>query len=805
MQATVLQENNLRSKGSADIQCHHCGDDCKDGLIEVNDHSFCCNGCVMVFQLLEDNGLSYFYHEGTGVRPQEVDYAFLDDEQVVDALVHFKDDNLTKIVLELPTIHCVSCIWLLEHLTKLVSAVKQSRVDYLKKTCSVLFDHNQMNLRGIIEVLSSIGYPPRFNLDKIDKRHSVPQSGRSLYYKLGVAGFCFGNIMLLSFPEYLGLQGDRAFTYLSYFNILLALPVVFYAGADYLRSAWTSARRAELGIDLPIAIGMLVLFTRSIVEISMGLGEGYLDSLAGFVFFLLIGRWFQQRSFDSIHFDRDYKSYFPISVERKEADMWSYVNVRSLEIGDIIKLKHGEIIPCDGLLKGGEGRIDYSFVTGEEYQQIKNLGDKLYAGGRQQGSAIELIVTKAVDQSYLTKLWDEEVFAEQKADLPSKLMDMISKYFVAAILLLALGTFIYWMGRDMAMAVKTTTAVLIIACPCVLALSVPFIYGNMMRILARQQVYVRNTGVLEAIADVTHILFDKTGTLTDMNSMTVEFYGEELNEHELSMIAAIVHQSNHILCRRLTIHHKDGPSCKVEHFKEYIGQGLEGIVWNTKIRMGSAAFILGATDNQDKTEVLVEIDSRYKGRYTFKQSLRKGILDTICRLKTRFSLQLLSGDNSNDKQRMTELLGGEVPLYFGQTPLQKLNKVKDLQSQSCQVMMIGDGLNDAGALRQSNVGVVISHADNSFSPACDVILSHEPFSRLTDYISFIVGGRSLLYGAVGLSIIYNVVGLSLAMAGYLTPVVAAILMPISSVTVMVYGLISTEILFRWKFRQLAKV
>ncbi len=784
--------------------CFHCGEVCDDETIKVEDHTFCCQGCKLVYQLLDENGLSHFYsasdENGVGRKPDQTNYSFLDNEEVVASLLQFTDGEVAKFTLELPSIHCISCIWLLENLNRLVPGIKQSRVDYLKKQCSILYNVKDTNLRQIIEILSSIGYPPRLNLDQVGQSGKMPAVNRSLYYKLGVAGFCFGNIMLLSFPEYLGLKGDATYTYLGYFNILLALPVVFYAGIDYLKSAMHSLRRLELGIDLPIAIGMIVLFGRSVVELLWQLGEGYLDSLAGFVFFLLIGKWFQQRSFDAIHFDRDYRSFFPISVQKRKEGNWQYESVKNLIIGDIIKVHHGEIIPCDAILMKGDARIDYSFVTGEEHEQHKIAGDHLYAGGRQMGSSIELTVCKQVDQSYLTQLWNQEIFQGEKGDLPSELMDRVSQYFVLAILLISAGTFLYWWPQDLAIALKATTAVLIISCPCVLALSVPFIYGNMMRILARVQIYCRNTAVMEKVSDVSHILFDKTGTLTDLRHIEVMFEGEPLKDQEIHMVQSLTGQSNHLLSRAIHRQSMSKNVAMVSQFQEHVGKGIEGKVEGFFVRMGSADYILQSKTQGNATEVLLEINGHYRGRYVMKQALRRGIVSTIRQLSKTYVLQLVSGDNDNDRIRMSAVMGETSPLFFDQKPQDKLDLVKKLQAEGRRTMMIGDGLNDAGALRQSDVGMVISQQDNSFSPACDIIISSDAFLRLGDYIAFIRGGRVLLKGAIGLSLIYNSVGLFFATTGQLSPVVAAILMPISSLTVMTYGLLSTEILYRLKLR-----
>ncbi|MCB0615808.1 MAG: heavy metal translocating P-type ATPase metal-binding domain-containing protein, partial [Phaeodactylibacter sp.] len=422
--------------------CYHCGEPCEEVEVHLEDKTFCCEGCKTVFEILNDNGMCRYYDldENAGIslkgKAQE-EYAFLDDPDVREKIIDFSDTHRTKVTFFIPQIHCASCIWLLENLYKLSPGVIASTVNFVKKEAYITFSEEEISLRQVVELLASIGYAPAINLSNLDQEDK-PIVDRSFYYKLGIAGFAFGNIMLLSFPEYLGLdQGTDAYfvRVFGYLNILLALPVVFYSGRDYLQSAWLGLRQRMLNIDVPISIGILTLFGRSVFEILTHTGAGYLDSLAGLVFFLLIGKWFQQRTYHNLSFERDYKSYFPIAAHRKEAGEVRSITLDKLEAGDIILVKHRELIPADSILLKGEAEVDYSFVTGESEPVRKRTGEKIYAGGRQMGGAIELSLTRRVSQSYLTELWNDDAFTKRRESRTSALADRVGKVFTVTILL----------------------------------------------------------------------------------------------------------------------------------------------------------------------------------------------------------------------------------------------------------------------------------------------------------------------------------------------------------------------------------
>ncbi|MEZ4961807.1 MAG: heavy metal translocating P-type ATPase metal-binding domain-containing protein [Saprospiraceae bacterium] len=787
--------------------CYHCRLPVDDGsgvqAVKFDDKVFCCEGCKTVFEILNANDLCAFYdldqRPGISLKGRrQAHYAWLDEPDLRDKLLNFSDGKQSRTTFYLPQIHCASCLWLLENLYKLSPGIKSSKVNFLKKEVYITFANETVSLRQVVELLASIGYAPEINLGSLDQAVKKPVAKR-LIYQLGLAGFAFGNIMLLSFPEYLGLDAsDNWFRQLfGYLNILLATPVVFYSGGDYLKGAWHSLRTWSPGIDIPLALGITVLYARSVFEIITSTGGGYLDSLAGLVFFLLIGKWFQQVTYHRISFDRDYRSYFPVSATRilpgggEEAS-----SLDSLRAGDTILVRHGELIPADGILTKGNARVDYSFVTGEAEPVDRNLNEKLYAGGRQVAEAIEIVLTKKVSQSYLTQLWNDDTFKKEKLEGTSRLADQVSRWFTLIVLTVAFGTLAYWWPKDVQVAINAFTAVLIIACPCAAALNVPFTLGNAVRILARLGFYIKNTNVIEALHGVRTVVFDKTGTLTSSNGNGIAYLGETLTKTEQAGVSALARQSSHPLSRQLAaLESQSGVKLAVENFEEKTGQGIEGRVGEDLLRLGSRSFILpGREENlseEKKSGVYLEINGKPRGHFIFNHHYRQQVWDVLAWFRQRYKVFLLSGDNEGEQHYLAPKFGangqGEKCLFFNQSPHDKLAFVKNLQSESQKVLMLGDGLNDAGALRQSDIGIAVSEDTNNFTPACDAILDARYFSKLPAFLAFAKKSIHVVYAGWALAVVYNVVGLSFATQGNLSPVVAAILMPLSSLTIVLFG------------------
>jgi Cu+-exporting ATPase len=787
--------------------CFHCGDKINLSPIQFDDKQFCCQGCQGVYELLSQSNLCDYYaiSDKPGLAQKnpvsKVKFAYLEDEEIQKQLIDFKDQKVSRITFHVSTMHCSSCIWLLESLYKIDKGIGHCRVDFLKKQLSISFNHNETSLRKIVELLSSLGYEPSLSLSHLEQTKKVSNNNQ-LLYQVGVAGFCFGNIMLISFPEYFGLDSLSHKTFSSlfgYLNMGLALPVFLYSAQSYFVSAYQSLRKGIINIDFPLALGILVMFIRSSYEVISHSGIGFFDTLAGLVFFLLIGKWVQQRTFDTLSFERDYKSYFPVAVSVLKEEKELTVPVTKLKVGDRMLIRNQEIIPADAILLNGEAKIDFSFVTGESSPVDKVLGEMIYAGGRQTGAAIELEVCKPVSQSYLTQLWNSAHFTKDRESQIITFQSVVSRYFTFALLGIAITAAIFWLLFDPSRILAAFTAVLIIACPCALALSSPFALGNALRMFGRAKFYLKSPEVIEQMAKTNHIVFDKTGTITNAAHANISFIGSDLTKVENEAIFNIANNSVHPLSKKIAsyLNSYHSGNAGLSSFKEVTGSGVSAFYGRIEVKLGAAHF-LGIDGFESDADVLasyvgVSINKSYKGFFKISHAYREGLKEVIDSLALNSELSLLSGDNNAEEARLKAFFPKNSSLMFKQSPSEKLLFINQLKENGQQVVMIGDGLNDAGALKAANIGISVTEDTANFSPSSDVIMDAKVFNQLPKFFQYAKDTVKVIRMSFVVSLLYNLVGLSFAVTGTMSPIVAAILMPLSSISVISFTTAATWI------------
>ncbi len=789
--------------------CVHCGADCGKNPVIWNDKKFCCNGCKTVYQLLNENKLyNYYQLDNTpGIKVETTEfgnkYAFLDNDDVKQKLISFSEGGISKVKFFIPVIHCASCIWLLENLKTLHKGIKYSFVNFTRKEVDVTFDESQISLRQLVELLSSIHYIPDLSQSQSDKEEDK-HSYKKLLYKIGVAGFVFINVMTYSLPAY--FNGEPLSDKLQYlFNILsyiLVIPVAFYSGSDYYISAFKNLLKKNISIDLPIALGIIVLFLVTSYDVFFTGEPGYSDSLSGLIFFLLVGKWYQSKTYEALSFDRNYRSYFPIAVTKINKQIEESILLEKIEIDDELIIRNKELIPADSELTEGEGQIDYSFVTGESSPVVKKPGDFIYAGGRQMGGIIKIKVKKEVNQSHLTKLWNQDKTYEKPSDSLKTLSDKISKYFTLIVIAIAVAGFTFWMIKgETHTAIFVFTAVLIVACPCALALSIPFTFGNTMRIFGKSGLYIKNTDVIEKLSHISAIVFDKTGTLTRPNENKIVFSGRELSKDELGAVFSLTKQSTHPLSTAIANSINKTEYYKPEHFVEVAGRGIFGKVNGMEIRIGSEEYVTNQpVKNNNKTSVVfVSVNQKIAGYFTVNNQYREGFDSVLKSLQKQFKLYLISGDNNAEAQNLSGFFK-TGNMHFNQKPGDKADFIQQLQKQGETILMTGDGLNDAGALMQADVALTIADKVYHFAPASDAVLEAGKFQRLGRFIRFTKTSLNIVKLSFTISFFYNIIGIGFAITGNLSPIVAAILMPISSVSVVAFATFTTRIAGRFKLK-----
>jgi Cu+-exporting ATPase len=783
--------------------CHHCGQPCEE-TFWLDNEPFCCYGCQTVFEILSSNNLCEYYHldknAGVSLRGAHAEsFKYLDEAVLRKKIVVFESPSFSKVAFSIPTIHCVSCIWLLENLQKINPGILRCEVNFTRKTVVIDFNPLQCKLSDLAGLLSSLGYAPHIDLGKNEA--TKPVANKTLLIKLAVAGFCFGNVMLFSFPEYLGIDHSEQFLLrmFSWLNLALAVPVFLYSGADYFSSALKSFKQRQINIDVPIAAGLLALFLRSGYDIITATGPGYLDSFTGLVFFLLIGRWFQSKTYENLSFERDFKSYFPLAVSKFNGGDWKSVVIYELQKGDTIRIRNMEIIPADAILLSNTALIDYSFVTGESKPVAVSEGSLIYAGGRLIGQPVTLKVEQPTSQSHLTSLWNNEAFRKREENQYQKVIDRAARKFTWVVMGIAVLTGVYWYWTSPSEMWLVLTSVLMVACPCALALAAPFTYGTMLRSFGRNKLYLKNADVIERMVDINAVVFDKTGTVTYNQQPDVKFIGY-LSDEEMGWVKSLTSGSTHPLSKLITTSIA-GEAYQIESFKELPARGIDGIVDQHKIKIGSSAFVgLGAIKESNSAKVFVSIDEQPRGYFTIALNIRNDIKPMITRLGEK-CMAMLSGDHETDMNKMKLLFGCHTRLMFHQSPQDKLDFIRNLQHNGHNVLMVGDGLNDSGALKQADVGIAVTDDTSVFTPACDGIIQGDQLKNLDKLLALARSSSIVLKIGFIISFFYNAIALSIAVSGHLTPLVAAILMPISSISVVGFSSLAVQWVTNRKLNQ----
>ena len=710
-------------------------------------------------------------------------FNYLEKEEFRSKIIQFKDANIQQATFYIPSMHCSSCLWLLENISSLNPCIISSRVNFISQEVFIVWKKD-FSLKDLVGLLTSIGYEPYFDLNEKDVNQKTKPKKKRLV-KLAVAGFAFSNIMMISLPEYFTtghLDGQFSLIFKN-LGVLLSLPVLFYCAQEFFIKAYAGIRNKRINIDAPIAMALIIIFLRSVFNIYVLDQPGYLDSLSGIVFFMLVGRWLQDKTNESLSFDRDYKSFFPIAVTIIKGEKKETVALQNIKVDDVIEIHFGELIPADAILSKGKALIDYSFVTGESQPIHANVGEILYAGGMQKGGTIEVLSIKSVSQSYLTNLWNKDIFHSEPKEQKTWL-DGLSKYFTYIVFALAGMAAMFWMVKgEPTLMWNAITTVLIVACPCALLLAANYTHGHMLSIFTRKSVYLKNAKVLEKLGKIEHIVFDKTGTITKTKHSKIEYLGQELGEDQKSSIYSMACSINHPFSTAIKQNVGKQKSQEVFEIQDLNGKGFTAKTLSHTIIIGSGECFGLKSEKTNRSEIYVSIDGVLLGKFLIRNQYREGVDTLIDRLSYSYKITLLSGDNDAERTHLIKRFNHRISLNFNKSPEEKLAFIKEIQKNE-KVLMIGDGLNDSGALKQSDFGLVVTERMNNFTPGSDGILAADQLINIDVILKLARKSRTIVIICFAISLMYNAVGLWFALQGILSPVIAAILMPLSSLTMM---------------------
>lgn len=760
-----------------------------------SDGPFCCSGCASVFTILQTRGFGGYYAcrvpPGVSQRTRESraddHFAILDEADTAREFLLSLSADQARAIFRVPGLHCASCVWLVEQLWRVVPGVAKSEVDLMRRTVRIDFDPAATSLRRIAEALTAIGYEP-----SLDPETQAQRSGirRTLLLKIGLAGFAFGNVMIFSFPQYLsGKPVEAPFRQLfDSLNLALSVVVLLYSASDYFRGAWAALSRRGITLDVPVALGLAVMFVRSTADIAAGTGTGYFDSFTGLVFFLLIGKLFQEKAFDAIAFDRGVRSFLPLYARVMRDGVLVTRPIQDIAPGDTVHVRPNEVVPADAWLLDDHAEVDQAFITGESEPIAVARGEMVRAGARIVGRGARLTAQRPASQSTLVELWAHPVLQRTKAHWLADVAARFGAWFTLIAVGLAVAGAVAW-WPDVRLSLEVATAVLIIACPCALTLAAPITLGTAAGVLGRAGCYLKSPAVALDLSRINHVAFDKTGTLT-ATERTTDIERDGLTPAEWHLIRSLASHSTHPVSRALAEAPTTAPSdLLVRSVTEVAGQGIAGRVGRHQVAIGRPEFVAAQAGVTRSTLppagdllgwTLAAVDGRV-GRFRLTHATRPGVEGMLARLGRRFRLSLLSGDHA----RHADLWRGwfREPT-FDQSPADKLTAVKAAQDRGDHVLMVGDGLNDTGAFAAADVGMAVSDDTACLVPACDVVIQGHQLTSLPAFLTYARRARHVIVLCFLVSIAYNVLGLTLALRGDLTPLVTAILMPVSSLTII---------------------
>ena len=813
-QSAATSTAGASSSSRTGVACSHCGLPVSAGLVQVGaSEQFCCNGCKTVYEIINTCGLDRFYRlresageAGQQAKTTERGYSEFDDPVFRDLYDHALPDGKHSVELYLDGIHCSACVWLVEKLPNVCSGVLSARLNLRQSLVEIVWDDEAVKLSQIARTLDSLGYPPHPAKDTRAREMRKREDHRFLV-RIGVAAACAGNVMTIAFALYGGTftgmesQVERFFRWVS---LLIGLVSLAWPGSLFFRGAWAALRTRTAHLDLPIALALAAGCVAGFVNVIRDQGDIYFDSLTMLVFLLLVGRWIQRRqqrwAADAVEL---LYSLTPTSVRVVRDGQPVEVPIEAVLENEIAEVRAGESIAIDGIVTEGTSTVDQSLLTGESLPIQVRPGDTVAAGTTNIAAQLRVRVQATGEHTRVGKLMRlVERSAQERAPVVC-LADRIAGWFVMVLITLAALTFVVWMLIDPARAVENTVALLIVTCPCALGLATPLAVTVAIGQAAKRGILIKGGDAFETLARPGFLLLDKTGTVTAGRMTLAAWHGDEAIK---PLVAALEAHSSHPLATafvQAVTSDGDSASLEIADVEQTPGSGISGTINGQHVMVGSPAFLASHDITLDSeismaterlidaahTPVQIAVAGRCVAVAGFRDPLADDAVAALDELRRRgWQLALASGDHPAVVQHVGHELGlAPEQCQGGMSPEDKLTRVREL-CQTHTVVMAGDGVNDAAALAAANVGLAVHGSAQASLSAADVYLSK---SGLTPIVKLVGAARRTLraiHRGLLASLVYNSIAASLAMLGFLGPLVAAILMPLSSLTVLTMAL-----------------
>lgn len=788
--------------------CTHCGLPVPAGLIEAGaTHQFCCSGCRTVHAVIASAGLENYYRlrARDEAAPRAAAHSGRRYEEFDDAVferlyVRTLPDGCKSVELFLEGVHCNACVWLVERLPLVAPHVREARLDVRRALVRLVWDPARGSLSQASRALDSLGYPPHPARDAA-ARDLRRIEDRKLLVRIAVAGACAGNVMLFAFALYGGAFAGMETAFERFFrwgSAVLGLLSLAWPGSLFFRGAWAALRTRTAHLDLPIAIGLAAGGVAGAINTILDRGEIYFDSLTVLVFLLLVGRWIQRRqqrwATDAVEL---LFSLTPTAARRITGGAIQTVPIEAIAAGDLIEVRAGETVPVDGKVTLGTSALDEALLTGESLPRDVCVGARVCAGTINVAAPLRVRVEATGAGSRVGKLME---LVERSAREPGrivKMADRIAGHFTVAMLLLAAVTLGAWLWIDPAHALDHATALLIVTCPCALGLATPLTVTVAIGRAARRGILIKGGETLERLARPGTILLDKTGTLTQGRMALLEWWGDESLKSDA---AAVERHSAHPIARAFVeAHGEPGARDEVADVSQSPGGGIAARVGARRIALGSVGFVRGrgidlpaeAADAAERfssralTPVLIAADGAVAAVAGLGDPLRPDAADSVRALRARgWKVEILSGDHPQAVAAVGAALGIDAADCRGHVaPEEKLAVVRD-KLQRGPVIMVGDGVNDAAALAAATVGIAVHGGAEASLSAAGIYLDRPGLAPIVEVLE---GGQRtfrVIRRGLAASVFYNAVAGTLALTGVINPIIAAILMPLSSLTVL---------------------
>lgn len=774
--------------------CYHCGEDVPantDYQVDIlgETREMCCPGCETVAQTIVDSGLVSYYQ----YRTAPAEKADLVPEQL-QALIHYDNDevqsefvrnsdNYAEVTLSLDGVSCAACAWLIEKQVSTKQGVVSIRVNTTTNRAILAWDKTQTKLSELLSSIHKLGYKAApFEADKQEAAYH--EQMKQYLYRLGIAGLATMQVMMLAVALYLEVFGDLEPEFKNYFrwvSLIFATPVMLYSALPFYLNAWRSIRSRTLGMDVPVSIAMIFAYCASLVATVTEQGEVFFESISMFAFFLLVGRFLEMRARrKAAAASGNLLKLIPAIANRLDGEQ---VPVKTLKVGDQIRVLPGEHVPADGKIITGRVHIDESMLTGESLPVVKQVDDMVFAGTLNGEEAFELEVTSSkIDSmiSNIVRLQDEAQLSKPKI---AEIADIVARYFVAIILVIAAGTWFFWHQARPDDAFWIMLSVLVATCPCALSLATPTALTCATSRMGNLGILLRKSHVFETLCKVNHLIVDKTGTLThgDIVIDDVQLHSELTKDKALAIAASLEERANHPIARAFKRYADNDVT--VTEVENVIGSGIQGLFSGQQVKIGSAQFVLDNADLAQANSVYLSIDNQHVATFIYQDPIRSETKQFIEQFQhAGVKVTLLTGDIEHNAKIVADQIGIEN-VVAGAKPQDKLTYLQNVDANDI-TMMIGDGINDAPTLAGAHLSVAMGSGTDVAKASADMVLLGDRLDRILEARELALQTRKIIRENLAWSLGYNVLILPLAVLGFVAPYFAVVGMSASSIIVV---------------------